>query len=114
MIWLDQTKIIQSRNTVSISQVERRNGWTRAIILVRETYPNTGVYRMERLWTIHHGEGRNIGQIDAGELRIICHLVNRIGFGRDSLDNSIGHRIGVTAQLPFQLPSVSAYSELIR
>ena len=69
---LDKRKVIETRNTVTVSQVERRDGRVGAITLVREVRPNTFVHRMERLGTVHEREGRNIGQVDPGQFRVVC------------------------------------------
>ena len=97
-------EVIQTRNTVTVRQVERRDGRVGAIILVREVCPNTLVHRVERLRTVHEGEGGNIGQVDLGEFRVVCHQRVGIGFSGDRLDQCIGSRIDIAA--PVAVPVV--------
>src|SRR3990172_3837844 len=108
-LWVNKRQVIETCDTPTVSQVERRDGRVGTIILVREACPNTLVHSMERLGTVHEREGGNIGQVDLDQVSVGCLQLGGVGFTGDRLDYFIGSRILVAA--PVAVPVVLRLSE---
>ncbi len=101
---INKRKVIETCDTPTVSQIQRRDGRVGAITLVREACPNTLVHSMERLRTVHEREGRNIGQVDLGDCRVVCLHLGGVGFSGDRIDQCIDVRIHVAT--PVAIPVV--------
>jgi hypothetical protein len=87
---LNKRQVIKSRDAPAVGQIKRRYGGFGSITLVGEARPNTLVHSVERLWAIHKGEGRNIGQINLDQFCVSCLDLFWIGHSGDRFDQFIG------------------------
>ena len=76
---INKHQVIETCDTPTVRQIERRNGRVGTITLVREACPNALVHSMERLRTIHEREGGDVGQVDLDQFRVGCLQFGGIG-----------------------------------
>ena len=76
---LNQRQVIETCDTPTVGQVERRDGRVGAITIVREVCPNTLVHSVERLRAVHEREGGDIGQVDLDQFSVGCLQLGGIG-----------------------------------
>src|SRR3990172_11286783 len=110
-LWVNKRQVIETCDTPTVSQVERRDGRVGTIIRVREVRPNTLVHSMERLGTVHEREGGNIGQVDLDQLSVGCLYFGGVSHTGDRIDQLIGGRIAILT--PVAIP-VARHTNVFR
>src|SRR5450759_1263721 len=106
----NKRQVIETCDTPTVRQVERRYGWFGSITLVGEGGPNTLVHSVERLRAIHEREGGNVSQVDLGQIGVVLFQLGSIGLAGDRLDDCIGSWVFIVAIVA--IPVVLGSSEL--
>ncbi len=93
--YVNKRHVIETCNTPTISQIERRNGGFVPSPSVGKFVQTLSFTVWNGLRAVHECEGRNIGQVNLDQFRVSILQLGGVGFCGDRLDHLIGGRIAV-------------------